>query len=222
MEKILETKNVSKIYDLGEVKIHAIKNVSLEIYRGDFITIVGKSGSGKSTLMHLIGLLDTPTSGEVYLNGQSVGSFSEPKLAKIRNNDIGFVFQSFNLLPRTTALDNITLPLEYSTVPRSSWKAKAFEMLETVDLTDRAMNKSSELSGGQKQRVAIARALINDPSIIIADEPTGNLDTKTGDDIIDMFVKLNAAGRTIVIVTHDEDVARVAKRRITLRDGEIV
>ncbi len=221
-ENILATKNIYKEYMLGGNKITAVKDASIEIKKGEFVAIVGKSGSGKSTLMHIIGLLDTPTSGQVFLNGIETSSLKEKQLAKIRNKQIGFVFQAFNLLQRTTALDNVILPLKYSDIPRSEWDKRAREMLRLVDLESRILNKSNELSGGQKQRVAIARALINDPAIILADEPTGNLDSKTGDEIVKLFHKLNDQGKTIIIVTHDDDLAQIAKRKIVIRDGEIV
>jgi len=219
---VLQAKNIVKTYDLGTVHIHAVNDVSLEIHKGEFVAIIGKSGSGKSTLMHILGLLDTPTSGELILNGKNTTKYNERELANIRNHEIGFVFQAFNLLKRTTALENVLLPLKYSKVPKNLWKSKAKDMLELVDLGDRLNNKSNELSGGQKQRVAIARALINDPSIILADEPTGNLDTKTGDEIVELFHKLHAQGKTIVLVTHDDDLAEIAQRRIVLRDGKII
>ncbi|MEN9389756.1 MAG: hypothetical protein RLY61_840 [Candidatus Parcubacteria bacterium] len=222
MQKVIEAKNVSKLYKIGKNDITAVKNISLQINQGEFVAIVGKSGSGKSTLMHMLGLLDTPTTGELYLNDRLVSSLKERELASLRNKEIGFVFQSFNLLARTTALDNVILPLKYSSVPRNLWRQKAEEMLALVELSERKLNKSNELSGGQKQRVAIARALVNDPSIIFADEPTGNLDSKTGEDIEHLFQKLNALGKTIVLVTHDDELAQIAKRKIVIRDGEIV
>jgi putative ABC transport system ATP-binding protein len=221
MQKVIEAKNVSKLYKIGKDEITAVKNISLQIAQGEFVAIVGKSGSGKSTLMHMLGLLDTPTTGEIYLNDKLVSSLKEVELARIRNKEIGFVFQSFNLLARTTALDNVILPLKYSKVPRSLWREKAEEMLALVELSGRKLNKSNELSGGQKQRVAIARALVNDPSIIFADEPTGNLDSKTGEDIERLFQKLNDLGKTIVLVTHDDELAHIAKRKIVIRDGEV-
>jgi len=218
---LLELAKVTKIYDLGEIKICALKNVSFKLFEGEYISIIGKSGSGKSTLMHLMGLLDTPTEGKIYLKGQEVSSFTEKELAKIRNKEIGFVFQDFNLLERTSTIDNVILPLKYSTVRKNLWKQMATEVLNLVDLRDRMQNKSNELSGGQKQRVAIARALVNDPSILFADEPTGNLDSKTGVEIVKLFSDLNNKGKTIVTVTHDEDLASKAKRKISLKDGEI-
>ena len=219
---VLQTENVCKVYDLGGNRIEALKNISISVNRGEFVAIVGKSGSGKSTLMHIVGLLDSPSSGQVILNGINTHQLKETQLAKVRNTEIGFVFQSFNLLQRTTALDNVILPLTYSRVPRDTWRSKAVEMLKTVGLGDRMLNKSNELSGGQKQRVAIARALINDPAIILADEPTGNLDSKTGEEIIGMFRKLNSEGKTIIMVTHDEELAQVAQRRIIIKDGEVI
>jgi putative ABC transport system ATP-binding protein len=221
-QSILKTINVTKEYEVGQDKIKALCSVSIDIMQGEFVAIVGKSGSGKSTLMHIIGLLDTPSSGEVILNGTNTKGMKEKQLAQVRNNEIGFVFQSFNLLQRTTALDNVILPLTYSKVPSRQWEKKAIDMLKLVGLENRMNNKSNALSGGQKQRVAIARALVNDPAIILADEPTGNLDSKTGDDIINLFLELNSKGKTIVLVTHDDDLAKIAQRRITLRDGEIV
>ncbi len=219
---ILEAKNITKTYKVGDNEIHAVDDISLKIHEGEYIAIVGKSGSGKSTLMHLIGLLDTPTSGQVLLHGKDVSKLDEAKLARIRNKEIGFVFQSFNLLQRATAIENVELPLKYGDIPKKEWKTRAEDMLKLVDLIDRKNNKSNELSGGQKQRVAIARALVNEPSIILADEPTGNLDTKTGESIIRLFEKLNKQGKTIVLVTHDEDLAKHAKRQIVIKDGKLV
>lgn len=219
---ILETKDVRKHYKVGETEIHALKGISIKVHKGEYIAIVGKSGSGKSTLMHIIGLLDSPSSGHIYLNGKDVSNLSEKELAHIRNEEIGFVFQSFNLLQRTSVLDNVILPLKYSKVPKGEWESRAKEVIKLVGLEDRVYNKSNELSGGQKQRVAIARALINNPSIILADEPTGNLDTKTGDEIVKLFHKLHDQGKTIIIVTHDDDLAEIAKRKIVIQDGEIL
>jgi putative ABC transport system ATP-binding protein len=222
MQALLQAVNITKSYNIDNTVIEALKNINLEITAGEFVAIVGKSGSGKSTLMHILGLLDTPSSGELILSGQNTKGLNEKRLAKVRNNEIGFVFQAFNLLQRTSSIDNVMLPLKYSKVPKDLWYDKAFDMLKLVGLEDRIHNKSNELSGGQKQRVAIARALVNDPAIILADEPTGNLDTKTGDEIVAIFKKLNSQGKTIVFVTHDEDLARIAQRQITIRDGEIV
>jgi putative ABC transport system ATP-binding protein len=219
---LLKATDVTKEYIVGDNKIQALKGVSLEIHEGEFVSIVGKSGSGKSTLMHLIGLLDTPTTGSIVLKGTEISKYSEKQLAKIRNKEIGFVFQFFNLLQRATSLDNVTLPLKYSLTPKSQWNDKAVKMLQQVGLGDRIYNKSNELSGGQKQRVAIARALVNDPAIIFADEPTGNLDSKTGEEITNLFKELNNQGKTIILVTHDDDLAKIAKRQITIKDGYII
>ncbi len=222
MDPVLSARNISKIYELGDEKIEALKDVSLDVMPGEFVAIVGKSGSGKSTLMHILGLLDTPTSGSVILNGKDVTKYNEKELARMRNKEIGFVFQFFNLLPRTTTMDNVMLPLKYSKIPRNEWNERAKQMLTKVGLENRLNNKSNELSGGQKQRVAIARALVNDPAIIFADEPTGNLDSKTGDEIVALFHELNSQGKTIILVTHDDDLALQAKRQIVIKDGQIV
>lgn len=219
---VLETKNIEKVYELGKDKIKAVDDITITINKGEFVAITGKSGSGKSTLMHMIGLLDTPTSGDIYLNQTKASTLNEVQLARLRNKEIGFVFQAFNLLPRVSSLENVMLPLQYSEMPASLWVEKATEMLNLVELGNRVNNKSNELSGGQKQRVAIARALVNDPSIILADEPTGNLDSRTGEEIENLFRKLNDQGKTIIIVTHDEDLANIAKRKITLKDGKVV
>ena len=186
------------------------------------VEFIGSTGSGKSTLMHVLGLLDSPTSGKLYLNGKDVSNLPEKLLAQTRNKEIGFVFQAFNLLPRFNSLENTMLPLQYSDVSRKQWKQKATEVLNLVELGDRLYNKSNELSGGQKQRVALARALVNDPSIIFADEPTGNLDTKTSEELEKLLKKLHQQGKTIVLVTHDEDLSSVAKKKIVLSDGKIV
>lgn len=222
MPTLLETQNVKKIYTVGQEKIFALRGVDIQIQEGEFVSIVGKSGSGKSTLMHILGLLDTPTEGKVVINGTDTTNFSEKELARLRNKEIGFVFQSYNLLQRTTSLDNVILPLKYSKVPKAQWNPKALEMLNTVGLSDRIHNRSNELSGGQKQRVAIARALVTDPSIILADEPTGNLDTKTGEEIERLLISLNEKGKTIVLVTHDVELAKISKRQIILKDGLVV
>jgi len=222
MTPVLETKNLCKSYLIGDAVIKAVCNVNLVINRGDFMSITGKSGSGKSTLMHMLGLLDTLTSGELILNGKNIKGMNEKELAQIRNSEIGFVFQTFNLLQRTTVLENVMLPLVYSKVPKEKHEEMALEVIKQVNLEHRLNNRSNELSGGERQRVAIARALINNPSLILADEPTGNLDSKTGDEIEKIFLDLNKKGITIVLVTHDQDLAKIAKREIVLRDGEII
>ena len=222
MTPVLEAKNVYKTYILGPVEIRAVCDASLRINKGDFVAITGKSGSGKSTLMHMLGLLDTPSSGEIILNGKNTKGMTEVELAQARNKEIGFVFQSFNLLQRTTVLENVMLPLIYSHIPNKKHEAMARKVIEQVGLSHRLTNKSNELSGGEKQRVAIARALVNNPSLIFADEPTGNLDSKTGDEIQKMLTDLNNQGVTVILVTHDKDLAKIAKREIVLKDGAIV
>lgn len=219
---LLKLEDITKKYLVGNQEIKALNGVSLEIYEGDFVSIVGKSGSGKSTLMHIIGLLDTPSTGKVILNNKDVSKLDEESLASIRNKEIGFVFQAFNLLSRATVLENVLLPLQYSNTPKNQWEKRALEMISLVDLTERVSNKSNELSGGQKQRVAIARALVNSPSIILADEPTGNLDSKTGAEIIKKFIELNKLGKTIILVTHDMELAKITEKRFVLKDGEVV
>jgi putative ABC transport system ATP-binding protein len=219
---LLQTINVNKVYKLGDTQIYALKDISVSIAEGEYVAITGKSGSGKSTLMHIVGLLDTPSSGEVVVNGKNTLNYNEKELAKLRNKEVGFIFQTYDLMQRTNALENVMLPLTYSDVPESEWRDRGVEMLKRVGLADRMYNKSNELSGGQRQRVAIARALINNPSIVLADEPTGNLDSKTGADIVQMFKELNNEGKTIVLVTHDEELASVAERQIILKDGEIL
>jgi putative ABC transport system ATP-binding protein len=218
---LIETRDLWKTYVMGEEQIHALRGVSIEIDRGEYVAIMGPSGSGKSTLMNLIGCLDTPTKGSYLLNGKEVASMNDDELARIRNEEIGFVFQTFNLLPRATALHNVELPLVYAGVTGKVRQDRARQALEKVELTERAAHRPNELSGGQRQRVAIARALVNNPSILLADEPTGNLDSKTGNEIMGVFVKLHESGNTIVLVTHEADIAAFAHRVIHIRDGQV-
>jgi putative ABC transport system ATP-binding protein len=218
---LIETHDIWKTYRMGTEEIHALRGVSITIARGEYVAIMGPSGSGKSTLMNLIGCLDTPTRGTYRLNDKEVASMQDDELARIRNEEIGFVFQTFNLLPRATALHNVELPLVYGGVSSKTRQVRAREALEKVELTSRASHKPNELSGGQRQRVAIARALVNTPSILLADEPTGNLDSKTGVEIMAVFEKLNRAGNTIVLVTHEADIAAYAHRVISIRDGQV-
>lgn len=219
MTKIIQTTEIAKIYKMGTEVVKALQSITISINRGEYVAFMGPSGSGKSTLMNIIGCLDTPTSGTYILNDNDVSHLTENELAEIRNKEIGFVFQTFNLLPRATSLDNVALPLIYAGYGRSEREDRAIEALENVGLGDRYMHKPNELSGGQRQRVAIARALVNNPSIILADEPTGNLDTKTSYDIMDLFQQLHNAGNTIIMVTHEDDIAHYAHRIIKLRDG---
>jgi putative ABC transport system ATP-binding protein len=219
---ILSIKNAVKIYDLGSVKVPALKGVSLEIERGSFVAIMGPSGSGKSTLMNIIGCLDRPTEGSVEIEGVETTRMDRSQLAYIRNRKIGFVFQSFNLLPRVSALDNVILPFLYSDRPKDHHREKALELLRLVGLENRIMHKPNELSGGQKQKVAIARALVNDPAIILADEPTGNVDSRSGLEIMILLQKLNDEGMTILMVTHDPSIAQHSKKIIYFRDGKII
>lgn len=218
---LIETKNLWKTYVMGHEEVHALRGVSMKIEKGEYVAIMGPSGSGKSTLMNLIGCLDTPSQGDYFLNGNLVSAMNDDELAAIRNREIGFVFQTFNLLPRATALHNVELPLIYNGTPAKERREKAERALGIVQLTDRMTHKPSELSGGQRQRVAIARALVNSPSIILADEPTGNLDSKTSQDIMQLFNDLHKAGNTIITVTHDAGVAKHARRVLSILDGQI-
>ena len=218
---IIETRDLWKTYRMGSEDIHALQGVSIEIERGEYVAIMGPSGSGKSTLMNLIGCLDTPSKGSYLLNGHQVRELDDDELARIRNEEIGFVFQTFNLLPRATALHNVELPLVYAGVPGPERRTQALQALERVEVADRVSHRPNELSGGQRQRVAIARALVNNPSILLADEPTGNLDSKTGLEIMSLFERLHATGNTIVLITHEPEIAEYAHRVIHLRDGQV-
>jgi len=220
---VVDAKELRKVYVMGDVEVHALRGLSIQIERGEVMSIMGPSGSGKSTLMNTLGCLDRPTSGEYYLDGEAVADMNDDQLADIRNRKVGFVFQSFNLLPRATSLSNVELPLRYSAISGRERRERAKAALETVGLGDRIHHRPSELSGGQQQRVAIARALINEPAIVMADEPTGNLDTKSGDEIMDVLLKLNKEmGTTLIIVTHDPEVAEQTQRVVTIRDGVVV
>jgi putative ABC transport system ATP-binding protein len=221
MQEIIRIENLTKFYKIGDEVIKALNGVNLSISKNEYVALMGPSGSGKSTIMNIIGCLDTPTSGRYFLNGPDVAKLVDSDLAEIRNKEIGFVFQTFNLLPRYSALDNVALPLVYAGVPKEERNKRAKLVLEQVGLGERIKHKPNELSGGQRQRVAVARALVNRPSIILADEPTGNLDTKTSHEIMNLFDEIHAAGNTIIIVTHEEDIARMARRIVRLRDGVV-
>jgi putative ABC transport system ATP-binding protein len=222
MEPVIAIRNVTRTYEMGDIQVQALAGVSLVIDRGEFVAIMGASGSGKSTLMNIIGCLDVPSHGRYWLDDVDVRTLDETALARIRNRKIGFVFQSFNLIPRTTALSNVELPLSYAGVGSKERRARAVAALELVGLSDRADHLPSELSGGQQQRVAVARAIVTNPSLILADEPTGNLDTKSSEDIMTVLDELNQAGRTIVLITHEADIANHARRVVRLRDGLVV
>ncbi|WP_339382606.1 ABC transporter ATP-binding protein [Pelagicoccus albus] len=220
-ETIIQITGVKKIYDLGKAKVHALDGVDLRIHENDYVAIMGPSGSGKSTLMNMLGCLDTPSEGQYFFGGEDVAKMNDNALADIRNRRIGFVFQSFNLLPRATILRNVELPLVYAGIPKRIRAERAQAALEQVGLGNRVSHRPNELSGGQRQRVAIARALVTEPSIILADEPTGNLDSKTGNEIMDLFEGLYSKGNTIILVTHEEDIAQHARRLVRLRDGVV-
>jgi putative ABC transport system ATP-binding protein len=221
MEAIIHLENISKNYYLGKQVIEVLKGISFNILKNEYVALMGPSGSGKSTLMNILGCLDTPTHGTYILNGKDVSSMADNDLADVRNKEIGFVFQQFNLLPRLTAAENVALPLVYAGVPRKQRLEKALEVLSKVNLADRSHHKPNEMSGGQNQRVAIARALVNDPSIILADEPTGNLDSKTSHEIMEIFGKIHSSGNTVILVTHEVDIAEFAHRIVRLKDGLI-
>ncbi len=218
---MINVDSVHKSYELGETSVHALRGVTFSIEKGEFVSIMGPSGSGKSTLMNIVGCLDTPSEGTYLLNQRDVGQLDEEQLAGIRNQEIGFIFQQFHLLSRSTALENVALPLKYASVQRAEQLFRAEEVLNKVGLSDRLSHKPTELSGGEQQRVAIARALVNSPSILFADEPTGNLDSKTGKEVLEIFKELNEKGQTIVVITHENDIAKQSQRTITIKDGEI-
>ena len=218
---VIEVKDLEKTYYVGDMEVNALRGVSFNILKSQFSAIMGPSGSGKSTLMHIIGCLDSPTKGEYHLNGENVANMQDDQLAKIRNKEIGFVFQKFHLLPRNTALENVMLPLKYASVGKTERSKKAMEALTQVGLADRVDHRPTELSGGQQQRVAIARALVNSPAILFADEPTGNLDSKTGEEVMNLLHELNDKGQTIVLITHEKEIADQTERTIFIRDGKI-
>jgi putative ABC transport system ATP-binding protein len=221
MANIIKIRNIIRDFQLGQETVHVLKSIDLDIEKGEYVAIMGPSGSGKSTLMNLIGCLDTPTSGSYILNGKDVSQMSDDELAEIRNKEIGFVFQTFNLLPRTTALDNVALPMVYAGYSKKDRTERAIQVLNDVGLSDRMDHRPNQLSGGQRQRVAVGRALVNKPSIILADEPTGNLDSKTGAEIMNLLEDIHKAGNTIIVVTHEEEIAAHAQRIIRLRDGMV-
>lgn len=222
MDRLIELRQITKEFQIGTQIIRALKGIDLDISKNEYVALMGASGSGKSTLMNILGCLDTPTSGSYGLRNQNVSRLNDDALAEIRNKEIGFVFQTFNLLPRYKAIDNVALPLIYSGISKDERTERAIKVLDQVGLTDRMDHKPNELSGGQRQRVAVARALINNPSLILADEPTGNLDSRTSSEIMDLFEDLNSKGNTIVIVTHEDDIAERARRTVRLKDGEIM
>ncbi len=221
MDALISLEKITKSYVLGDQVVHALKGVDLQIFRSEYIALMGPSGSGKSTLMNIIGCLDSPSSGSYWLNNQEVSKMSDASLSDVRNREIGFVFQTFNLLNRMDAVENVALPLVYAGIPKKIREEKAREVLERVGLKDRMHHKPNELSGGQRQRVAVARALVNNPSLLLADEPTGNLDSKTSHEIMGLFEEIHAAGNTIVLVTHEEDIAQHAKKVVRMKDGHI-
>jgi putative ABC transport system ATP-binding protein len=220
-QEVIKLENIKRYFKIGDVEVQALRGINLIINKGEYVALMGPSGSGKSTLMNIVGCLDTPSAGKYWLSEQDVSQMDDDELAEIRNKEIGFVFQTFNLLPRSTALDNVALPLVYAGYSRTERNERALKTLESVGLADRTDHKPNELSGGQRQRVAIARALINNPSIILADEPTGNLDTKTSYEIMELMEKIHEEGNTVIIVTHEEDIARRAHRIVRLRDGVV-
>lgn len=221
MDTVIKIRNIKRDFKMGQEILHVLKGIDLDIKKGEYVALMGPSGSGKSTLMNILGCLDSPTSGEYELNGSKVSDMSDDQLAEIRNKEIGFIFQTFNLLPRTTALENVALPMIYAGINKEERTKRAKQVLTDVGLSDRMDHKPNELSGGQRQRVAVARALVNNPSIILADEPTGNLDTKTSIEIMNLIDNIHQGGNTVILVTHEEDIAQRAKRIIRLRDGMI-